>query len=275
MIRDEILEREIERTNKLKSDVDELATREQPSRIMQAWGNLVSTYLNLPGLRALWPMSSSNESGNIFDISGQGRTLTRSVVTNQYLGIVPTTFYIASGSRYLSRADEAGLRITGAETDKSTTVQGLTLGGWFRPMIAGDGLLQYYSGKYNSTGNQRSYALAKSTANELVFIISGDGIATVSVRLPMIDWDVWHFFVGRFIPSTSLDVFVNGTWLSDTTSIPASIFASTANYNIGAVNNGTASFANMYASIQFLSAMQLSDDIISGLWHQGRKLFGV
>jgi hypothetical protein len=40
-----------------------------------SWGNIVSMNLQYPGLRAYWPMSSVDENKNVYDISGQGRTL--------------------------------------------------------------------------------------------------------------------------------------------------------------------------------------------------------
>jgi len=41
-----------------------------------SWGNVISMNLGFPDLRGYWPMTSINESGNVYDVSGQGRTLT-------------------------------------------------------------------------------------------------------------------------------------------------------------------------------------------------------
>lgn len=41
-----------------------------------SWGNIVSMNLGYPGLRGYWPMSSIDENDDVYDISGQGRTLT-------------------------------------------------------------------------------------------------------------------------------------------------------------------------------------------------------
>ncbi len=41
-----------------------------------SWGNIVSMNLGYPGLRGYWPMSSVDEDGLVYDLTGQGRTLT-------------------------------------------------------------------------------------------------------------------------------------------------------------------------------------------------------
>jgi len=41
-----------------------------------SWGNIISMNLGYPALRAYWPMTSLDETDSVYDISGQGRTLT-------------------------------------------------------------------------------------------------------------------------------------------------------------------------------------------------------
>jgi hypothetical protein len=41
-----------------------------------SWGNIVSMNLGYPGLRGYWPMTSLDENESVYDLSGQGRTLT-------------------------------------------------------------------------------------------------------------------------------------------------------------------------------------------------------
>ncbi len=41
-----------------------------------SWGNIISMNLGYPGLRGYWPMSSIDENEAVYDLSGQGRTLT-------------------------------------------------------------------------------------------------------------------------------------------------------------------------------------------------------
>lgn len=39
------------------------------------WGSIISMNLGLPGLRGYWPLTSVDENGDIYDLSGQGRVL--------------------------------------------------------------------------------------------------------------------------------------------------------------------------------------------------------
>ena len=41
--------------------------------------NIMSMNLGLPGLRGFWQFSSVDESGDIYDLSGQSRTMTNSI----------------------------------------------------------------------------------------------------------------------------------------------------------------------------------------------------
>lgn len=41
-----------------------------------SWGNIISMNLGYPALRGYWPMTSLDETESVYDISGQGRTLT-------------------------------------------------------------------------------------------------------------------------------------------------------------------------------------------------------
>ncbi len=81
---------------------------------------MVSHYLGLPGLRALWPMSSVDEDGKAHDLSGQGRVLTGhgSLVYGATADRFPASvrFGVSNPDRYLSRGDEDGLNWDGLES---------------------------------------------------------------------------------------------------------------------------------------------------------------
>ena len=40
-----------------------------------SWGGIVSMNLGYPGLRGYWSMTSVDENGDVYDLSGQGRTV--------------------------------------------------------------------------------------------------------------------------------------------------------------------------------------------------------
>lgn len=237
----------------------------------------VTPFLSLPGLVGLWyPGNVQRSTGNIYDYSGQGRTLT-------YNGN-PTINYLTNGVSYAdldgagdywSRADETDLRITGTESWAANP--GLTFGGLFystaNPGASGAGLISKLS-----TSGQYNYALLNNSflVNPLMYI-SGDGTNLTSVSSSITPGTgVWYFVTGRFVPSFSADIFVGissgMTKTSNIVGIPASIFAGTSSFSVG---DYSAQYHTGYYSIAFLCASALSDAIIQSLFQQTRSLYGV
>lgn len=240
------------------------------------WTEVIAGFQAIPGLVGFWPMSSIQRStGNVYDLSGQGRNLTYNVGVGSFLsytGLVP--FFNFAGGGYLSRADETDLDILGSESFYASSVRGLTQGGWFWFNELG-GVARGLIGKSNGPVNQRGWILFSSTTNTIYWQVSSNGTATVAFDTgftPTIGQ--WYHIVSRYVPSTSLDVYINGTKYTYTTSIPASIFNSTANFEIAAFNAGVQTFSGRI-SLCFLCANNLSDSIINGIYQRSRLLFGV
>lgn len=216
-------------------------------------------YLTLSQLRAFWPMSSVDESENVYDASGQGRTL--SPQTDPSFGtegLIP--YLLLNGSHYLSRADEAGLRITGA----------LTLGAWFYFDTLGsaqaliyklDGALNSYYIVRDSNGFPQ-FGIYNSNTHH--FITGTTAIATAT----------WTFIVGRFTPNSELKVWANTNTDTNTSSIPGSIDADTAPLTVGATGGGGAILDGRVA-FPFICAAAVSDEIVTNLFENTRHLFGV
>lgn len=236
-----------------------------------AWGKVMSMFQMLPGLRGLWSMSSVNESGNALDLSGQGRTLSyNGNPTYNVSGLVPYIDLDGAGD-YLSRADEAGLRILGTETIYAAALRGLTVGGWFYPTAnaTDEGLIS----KWVAAGNQRSFMLKKSAANARDFSITTDGATVVSASGGTITMNTWHYIVGRFDPSTELAAWLDNVKVTNGAGIPASIFNSNSAFEIGRYDAGNAFNGNV--SVGFLCATALPDRIITALYEHTRTWFGV
>lgn len=239
-------------------------------------GDAVSRFQALPGLVGFWPMSSVQRStGNAYDLSDQGRTLTYNgnPTYNIYNNFVPYIDLDGTGD-YLSRADETDLDILGTETIYNAGVRGLTFGGWFWAdgvAAANQGLI----GKYNATTGNASYLLRFATNNARA-ILSNTGAYIAGLDLgstvPILA-STWYFIVERFIPSTELAISVNGVWTRDTTGIPANIFNGNAPLDIGGYEG--ANLLDGRATLCFLCANSLDDSLIGSLFQQTRVLFGV
>jgi hypothetical protein len=233
--------------------------------------DFISPYLGLPGLVGFWPMSSVQRStGNVYDLSGQGRTLTYNgnPTFNIYNNIIPYIDLDGTGD-YLGRADETDLDILG--TESWAAVPGLTMGGWF--YYTQDATYEALITKSGGAG-QRGYYIRKDIDNTVTMYMSSDGTTIYNSGGSSTTLSDWNFVVGRFVPSTSIDIWNNNTKTSNTTSIPASQFNSSAPFQISGYN-GTTQLLTGRASLCFLCANALPDALISSLFAQTRGLFGV
>jgi len=260
----------IQEIHKLKRQIDSYQSETAHSYL--------TYFLSLPALRAFYPMSVVNSSGNAADVSGNGLVLTNNnTSTFSYDNLAPTVNFNGT-TQYLSRADAADIEVSGGEGFVSSAANGLTVGGWFRFDVIGTnkGII----GKYTSTGNQKSYVIIQDTTS-VIFRVSSNGSsntsATYSSALPI---DTWVFLVLRLTPSTELSGFVytSGviTEVTNTTSIPATVFGSTAVFSIGAADvTGALDYIDGKASLCFLCAAALSDATISSLFQATRALFRI
>lgn len=226
------------------------------------FGTVIGEYLGLPGLRGFWPLSSYDQAYNTYDLSGQGRTLAlNGAVSFSYVNNV-LPYIVATGAGYLSRADEAGLDITGA----------LTFGCWLQ--VISVAASSSFLTKYTST--QQSYLLAfYSVSGKFEIWVSGDGtnniVVSSTAATPSIN--TWYFVVGRFTPSTELAIWVNNTKTVNTTGIPASLFNSTAGFLVGGV--GGAASMNGRLALPFICNFALPDITINRLFKLTRIFAGI
>lgn len=230
-----------------------------------SWSSVVAAHLALPGLRGFWPMSSSNESGQALDLSGQGRALSvSSVPLYGHTSLTPWVEFDGTND-YLYRSDESGLDISGADTYTVTANRGLTLGGWFyfdvHPTAAQYTLLIGKWTPYSITHNLNT-----------VYFNLHDGAVERATTTVTVSTKAWHHIVARYTPSTEEKIWVN--WYDTgvrTANVPASL-ANTANaFVIG--NASVTKYLDGKASMCFLCAQALSDMTVFSLYEQSRALF--
>lgn len=236
-----------------------------------ALANLHSTYISLAGLRGLWIMSNPDENGDLYDLTGQGRTLTYAGnPTYNFDSLAPYLDFDGTGD-YLTRTDEAGLDILGTETTIASAIRGLTLGGWFWLDVLPSAFTGL-AGKSVFAGNQRAYALILNAANVFRFFISQDGITAEATGITTAQTGQWYNIVGRFTPSSEIAIFVNGVKETGATAI-ASLFNSTAAFEVFRIN--ASPVLDGRTSVAFLCAAALSDSIITNQFHQTKAMFNV
>lgn len=235
-------------------------------------------HLALPMLRGLW-ISSVDSASVWYDISGHAHHLgNQGNPIFNHIGLV--SYWDLDGvGDYFSRADEADLDITGTETYVAAAAQGLTLGGWFQvDNFQASGAAGFMS-KWDDSGgvDERSYLLRVATAGPtLEWIVSTNGIASVGLASSVVPvLDSWYFIVGRFVPGTSADIYVNGIKTTRDAGIPGSIHSGTADFMIGSYVSAASRDLDGFVSCCFLCAAACSDNQIQRLYAVTKSLFGV
>lgn len=265
-------------TQRRLADLEDWRRRHAPHELGPTVGEFYASYQGLPGLRGLWYPGSADNAGAVYDASGQGRTLTLNGNPVISLAAYPTPpillpyFDLDGTGDFHSRADEAGLEVSGAETYIATVSRGLTVGGWFQADALG--ALDGFITKYNTTGNQRAYAIDTDGVSAR-FTVSVDGTATHTATSAAISTGRWMFLVGRFDPSVATEIFVNDVKASNTTAPPATVFSTgTANLEIGRRSVAGTELDGRWA-LTFLCAARLPDFYLTYLYRRGNILFGL
>lgn len=220
----------------------ELQPRYEPNF---AWGQ-ASGFLLASQLRGHWNMASVDNTGAVYDQTGQGRTLTNNnTVTFGLQTLFPHATFVSTNNEYLSRADEAGLDITG----------NLWLGCWviFDNTASAN---EYVMAKWGASG-QRSFRLYRISTGELRFSISNDGIASISVTsTPTLAASTWYWIWGMFDSSSEyIYCGIDTAWWSLDSNV-ASIFNSNAPFTIGSDGtpgshlDGSVTLATLCADVQ-------------------------
>ena len=233
-------------------------------------GSVMAELLRVPGRPCVWDVSS-RLSDAVPDLSGARCHMTPNN-SPTFGGAGRASYVDLDGTdQYLSRDNTAGERvnITGA----------VTVGGWFWTDTLAYGTTDRgFIGKWNATGDQRSYlVLFNDSSNKAEFSVSrlGTNATVTTISGPVLVASTWYFIVGRFTPSTNVEIYVNGTWYSGGSG-PASIYDCSGDFNIGAFDNGTATTVlNGRANLLLATPAALSNSAVTRLYQRTRGLRGV
>ena len=171
--------------------------------------------------------------------------------------------FVRANSEYFGIADAAGLDITA----------NLTLGCWVYFDAESTDVVTGIMSKWYETGNQRAFVIYKSAANKIVFSVSVDGSAVISVDDLGASYVVgqWFYVVGRYTPSEELALFVNGMWYQNITSIPASLMNSSEPFELGRYNR--TNYLDGRMSQSFLCAYSVPSRFICSMFSHAKALY--
>lgn len=145
-------------------------------------------------------------------------------------------------------------------------LNGFTVGGWFQ-MTSNDTLM----GVWQTSANQVWRLFVNSSAP--TFYVSSTGSNTFSVAAANITAGAWYFVAARYVPSTSISIWLNATKTANTTSIPSALYDSaTANFTIGGDHAG-ANLLTGKASMLWMTHEPLLDDHVSLLYQLSSPLY--
>jgi hypothetical protein len=243
-----------------------------------AWGNACSAITLLPGLRGFWPMSAQIITAQSLLVSDP--------VNNFHLGCVNIPVWGSAGlAPYIDfdgatqcavYPNNAQFQIIGDETH--ILDKGLTLGCWCW-MDAWGNVARPLMDKWTAA-NQYSYYLAATGAVSQIpgFGVSVDGInitAQVTSTPDIIPTGSWQFLAGRFIPSTSVCMWLNGTKYTSVAAVPATIFNGTSQFDIACgYFSADYRYFDGRISLAWLCASALSDTQLFAIYQQTRALYG-
>lgn len=260
------------------SDIDELARRirviEAQQQFMGAGFNSVepvslsralsASYITrLAGVRSYWPLSAFDGNGDVLDVMS-GYTLTRTgTLLENATSVFNGAMYFNGTSTYLSRADGASVEYNGTSGWIASARRGVTISLWY---IRGSAVSsqQALVAKWPSAGNL-SFAIQFRTGvlDYVTCGISGDGTTQAAyTHSTEIQNGTWYHIVMRYVPSTSLDVYINNVKETRTATIPASIYNGNGVFNIGARNSSSEFLGPAYMRDVFITDTWLRDDQI-------------
>jgi len=262
-------ERTVARIATVRKDIRRGGKAEILHRDQHAWAHAISMALAFPGLRGIWPMSVVSSGGIANTVAGNSGSL--SYNGNPKFGndgFVPYVDLDGTGD-FLDHADSIEFDILGTESYMDSP--GLTLGGWFKFDSETPGADEYCISKMTGAGN-RSYRLYHDNLGGAYFGISDDGTNWDGVLSTAVT-SGWTFLAGRFTPSTEVAVWVDSVKATNVAAIGASIFNSSATFDVGAFGAGSAFMAGL-ASMVFLAASAVEDDLIEAFYQQSRAAYG-
>lgn len=211
-------------------------------------------FIKLPGVIGYFPMSSGLGLGKALNhLGGMPHLNQQGTCPIGYDG--QSYRLLGDGVNYLYETTTYGL--LGTETWIDSTIRGFTIGAWVSivnwPAVDGGIITKMgVSGDY-------SYALTVHSDGAPMFTVSVNGTAYVAVTAPATSLTTWHFIVGRFTPSTELAIFVDGVKTVNTTSIPASCFATTQQFEVGRYINNDDRIIHAKVRDVFICQSTLSD----------------
>lgn len=227
----------------------------------------LSAYLTIPALRGLWPGSSFDQTGTLYDVSGQARhmTATGSQIPDPYY--TGRTAYV-----HLSRRNAEAFQLANNAALSPTTA--LSFGLWLR--LDGGALPCTLFGKMNA--GDYAYGLSlHANAGETAtirFYHSPDG-TTLNYNETTMENLAWRHVAATFHPDNGPALYVDGQRTVTASGLTTSLNVNAAPLTIGYSQFQSINTLDGSIALAFLAGFPLHQDHVADLYQVTRCLFGV
>ena len=206
-----------------------------------------------PNLRGFWRLENT-----MLDASGNGNNGTVGAGSAAYADGKLGKAWDNDVTRYITAGNASMLQITGA----------VTISVWIRPTTLSFGSAQCgVVAKFQSSGNQRGYALTLTDDGNVRMDVYRDGTITPVTRASAsASLNVWTHFAGVFTPGISIRIYKNGVLAESVGTSEIVIHNSSSNLLIGGlgVDGGVPEnrrFRGQLDEVQIYNAALDSNDI--------------
>lgn len=250
-------------------------TRAQVHTLLGTWGAAVQGRASLPGTVGTWDFGSVQRStGNVYDVSQQGRTVTNANVTYNTAGGIPYGVFNGSTAR-LTRTAETDIQIIGNEAIYASARRGFVAMAWVRYTAAGT---RRTFCQEDVNGAISAWSIGLDSGNYTATIFNNAG--TPNNRRATgtaVTLNVWVFKAIVFTPGVSVALWVNGTKTTNSTTPFSTVNAATCPLGIGARDNSGSINIPFQGDIALASlhANALTDAEIDAVFQRERAFFGV
>lgn len=171
--------------------------------------------------------------------------------------------FVRASSNYLSRADENALSIH----------YDITIGCWVYFDAESTGVATGIISKWYETGIARSYVIYKDASNVIHFKVSENGLDEYDITDYGTNYaeETWFYIVGRFTVGYEMGLFVNGMWYKQNTSLPAWVFNSDEDFEMGRYNRDN--YLDGRISQAFICAYSVPDVFICSMYYHAKALY--
>lgn len=238
--------------------------------------SLSGAILDIPNVQACWvPMCTYIGAGTTVqqaDPVGQ-HALTANggvtVATQQNSKTFEAAYWnmVAASAQYLSRAHEYALVPIDAGN--------FSFGIWINPttLPTGNGVMGIIGKGTDALANRCWFVFFRSDGLPRFRVYNAGGVTTEAVSTVAMSEGSWYFIQCRLRASTEMVIFVNGTKVSNTTSIPAAARNITSEFSIGRLD--ALYYLNAKVGAAYLSGSVLSDKTMIAAYHKMRVFYGV